>query len=105
MWCDDRDVSMQGHCVPWMINFGDQGSQKTRSGTHRFGTSYHHTVSFGAHTLPCQGSGSFARVLAFLATIERPFLEQRIPGGMGKFYSSMLGTAQHLRYHLFVDNN
>ena len=44
-----------------------------------------------------QGYGSFNRVLAFLAAIERPHLETRIPREEGKFYSSMLGTAKHLR--------
>ena len=44
-----------------------------------------------------QGYGSFNRVLAFLAAIERPHLEKRIPREEGKFYSSMLGTAKHLR--------
>jgi len=38
-----RDVSMQGHCVSGTIHFGDQGSQKIRTGTHRFGTSRHPT--------------------------------------------------------------
>jgi hypothetical protein len=44
------------------------------------------------------GRGSFARVQTFLASVERPHLEQRVPQGAGRFYSSMLGTAQHLRY-------
>ena len=30
---------MQGHCVSGTIHPGDQGSQKIRTGTHRFRTS------------------------------------------------------------------
>jgi len=41
----DRDGSMQGHCVFGKIHFGDQGSQKIRTGTHRFRTSHHPTDS------------------------------------------------------------
>jgi len=40
----DRDVSLQGHCVYGKINFGDQGSQKIRTGTHHFRTSHHPTL-------------------------------------------------------------
>jgi len=42
----DRDATIQGHCVSRTINVGDQGSQKIRTGTHRFGTSFHPTISF-----------------------------------------------------------
>jgi len=42
----DRDGSMQRHCVSGTIHLGDQGSQKIRAGTHRFGTSRHPTVIF-----------------------------------------------------------
>ncbi len=49
------------------------------------------------------GRGSFARVQAFLASVERPHLEQRVPQGAGRFYSSMLGTAQHLRYKITLN--
>ncbi len=44
-----------------------------------------------------QGHGSFGRVLSFLARVEQPFMETRIPQETGRFYSSMLGTARHLR--------
>jgi hypothetical protein len=40
---NDREVSMQGHCVSGTIHLGDQGSQNIRSGTHRFRTSRHPT--------------------------------------------------------------
>jgi len=40
---DDRDESMQGHCISGTIHFGDQGSKKIRKVTHRFGTSNHPT--------------------------------------------------------------
>ena len=36
---------MQGHCVTRDDLFGDQGSQKIRTGTHRFGTSRHPNIS------------------------------------------------------------
>jgi hypothetical protein len=49
-----------------------------------------------------QGYGSFNRVLAFLAAVERPHLDGVIPKEEGCFYSSMLGTAKHLRYQEFV---
>jgi len=39
-----RDLSMRGHCVYGTIHFGDQGSQKIRTGTHCFGTHRHPTV-------------------------------------------------------------
>jgi len=40
---NDRDVSIQGHCVSGTIHLGDHGSQKIRTGTHRLGTSRHPT--------------------------------------------------------------
>jgi len=39
----DRDASVQGHCVSGTIHLWDQGSQKFRTGTHRFGTSRYPT--------------------------------------------------------------
>jgi len=44
---NDRDVSIQGHCVARDDQFGDQGSQNLRTGTHRFGTSRHPTKFYG----------------------------------------------------------
>jgi len=41
---NDRDVSMQGHCVSGSLHLGDQGSENIRTGTHRLGTSRHPTV-------------------------------------------------------------
>ena len=41
---NDRDVSMQGQCLSGTIHFGDQGSEKIRTGTHCFETSRHPTV-------------------------------------------------------------
>jgi len=35
---------MQGHCVSGTTHLGEQGSQKIRTGTHRFGTSRHPSV-------------------------------------------------------------
>jgi len=40
---NDRDVSMQGHCVSGTIRLGDQRSQNNRRRTHSFGTSRHPT--------------------------------------------------------------
>jgi len=34
---NDRDVSMQGHCVSGTIHLGDQGTQNIRMRTHRSG--------------------------------------------------------------------
>jgi hypothetical protein len=53
--CDknDRDVSMQGHFVSGTIHLGDQGSQKIRTGTHRFGTSRHPTQPITSSTDQC----------------------------------------------------
>jgi len=51
---NDRDVSIQGHCVSGTIDLGDQGSQNIRTGTHRFGTSRHPTIFqlFPEYTVP-----------------------------------------------------
>jgi len=38
---NERDVSMQGHCVSGTNHFGDQVSQKIYTETHRFRTSHH----------------------------------------------------------------
>jgi len=43
---NDWDVSMQGHCVSGTIHFGDQGSQKIRTGTSHFRTSRPKNVIF-----------------------------------------------------------
>jgi len=48
---NDRDVSMQRHCVSGTIHLGDQGSQNIRTGTHRFGTSRHPIISY-RYTIP-----------------------------------------------------
>jgi len=54
---NDRNALMQEHCVPTDDIFGDQGSQKIRTGTHRFGTSCHP----GAHR---SHSSSHAKAIA-----------------------------------------
>ena len=40
---NDRDISLQGHCVSVTNRLGDQGSQNIRMGAHRFWTSRHPT--------------------------------------------------------------
>jgi len=41
---NSRKALMQGHCLSGTTNFGDQGSPKTRTGTHRCRTSHHPTI-------------------------------------------------------------
>jgi len=48
---NDRDVSMQGHCVSGRIDLGDQGSQNIRTGTYHFGTFRHPTFEIISHKL------------------------------------------------------
>ena len=42
---NDSDVLMQGHCVIGTNHLGDQTSKSIRTGTHRFGTSRHPTLT------------------------------------------------------------
>jgi len=66
---NDRDVSMQGHCVSQTIYLGDLGSQEIHTGTHRSWTSHQITYrQYLQHTGRWDGSkvGSFKKSLLSL---------------------------------------
>jgi len=56
---NDRDVSMQGHCVSGTIHLANQGFQKIRAGTHRSGRPVSHRMHGPEAITGSQTSRSF----------------------------------------------
>jgi len=105
---DDRDVSFKGHSVSGTINFGDQGSHKIRTRTHRFGTSHHPAIPttrtkslaffiYSDSMLVIQSSsqGCSARIHNFFT---RPLIYIVLPA----YKVCSLHTNVHARLYLFI---
>jgi len=66
---NDRDISLQAHCVSETIHLGDKGSQKIRKGTHRYGTSRHPTISEMSCPLKLLGGRGFGCLRMYSSTV------------------------------------